>query len=74
MSNKEMAFKLAKELREMNPGFKFTPVGDLITVDRADLLEVKWPLKWCFNGYDMAYIPGTETQVTIVGGFNPKEE
>ena len=43
MSNKEMAFKLAKELRELNPGFKFTPVGDLITVDRvnnSDTLDI----------------------------------
>ena len=70
MTSKTTVRKLADDLRKLNPGYKIRPVGDIITIDKEDLLELEWPEGWSFNGYSLAFIPGTDNEVFILGNFD----
>ena len=73
MTNRNTVRKLATDLRELNPEYRIVPIGDIISIDQEDLLDLKWPDGWSFNGYDQAFIPGTDEEVFILGGFTAHE-
>ena len=70
MTSKTTVRKLAQDLRDLNPGYKIRAVGDIITIDKEYLLDIVWPEGWSFNGYDNAFIPGTDNDVFILGNFD----
>jgi len=68
MNDMSKVRKLVRDLRELNPGCKPYPIGEVLAIDKACLDELKWPEGWTCNGRDRAINTKENMDITVLAG------